>query len=293
MAFRSCFRRISLEWKQNWSLQTFDGRCLSSATKPLQDVVEEKQQDVSDSRDQTTPEARKGVVPPQYRFVYPEFLPDPKIIWRNKVREKLERADMLSRRCHIDIPEFYVGSVLAVTTSDPHALGKTTRFVGICIDRSGCGLRANFILRNVVDHLGTEILYEMYNPTIQKIEVLRLEKRLDDKLLNTPTNYLIHPTTNTVCLKVQLKPRPWLERWERQNLQGVQPFKLPKRFFEKAKAVATPWEKFDLMKTYRSTIAEEEQSEIFSEVYSELHQLEFTRKKMKRKKMFVKPKKTA
>nr|CAD7412819.1 unnamed protein product [Timema poppensis] len=92
---------------------------------------------------------------------------------------------------------------------------------------------------------------------------------------------------------VQLKPRPWLERWERQNLQGVQPFKLPKRFFEKAKAVATPWEKFDLMKTYRSTIAEEEQSEIFSEVYSELHQLEFTRKKMKRKKMFVKPKKTA
>nr|CAD7412820.1 unnamed protein product [Timema poppensis] len=86
-----------------------DGRCLSSATKPLQDAVEEKQQDVSDSRDQTTSDARKGVVPPQYRFVYPEFLPDPKIIWRNKVREKLERADMLSRRCHIDIPEFYVG----------------------------------------------------------------------------------------------------------------------------------------------------------------------------------------
>nr|CAD7441600.1 unnamed protein product [Timema bartmani] len=307
MAFGSCFRRISLEWRQNLSLQTFvhkDCRYLSSATKPLQ----EEGEDVSDSRDQTTPDARKGVVPPQYRFIYPEFLPDPKIEWRNKVREKLERADMLSRRSHIDIPEFYVGSILAVTTSDPHALGKTSRFVGICIDRSGCGLRANFILRNVIDHLGTEILYEMYNPTIQKIEVLRLEKRLDDKLLylrdalpeyctfpsNMEPEFLAEGTPVPVNpIKVQLKPRPWLERWERQDLQGVQAFKLPDRFFEKAKAVATPWEKFDLMKTYRSTIVEEEQSEIFSEVYSELHQLEFTRKKMKRKKMFIKPKKTA
>lgn len=45
-----------------------------------------------------------------YRFIYPEFLPDPKIEWRNAIREKLERKDMLSRRVHIDIPEFYVGA---------------------------------------------------------------------------------------------------------------------------------------------------------------------------------------
>lgn len=43
------------------------------------------------------------------RFVYPEFLPDPKIEWRNAIREKLERGDMINRRKQIDIPEFYVG----------------------------------------------------------------------------------------------------------------------------------------------------------------------------------------
>jgi large subunit ribosomal protein L19 len=41
--------------------------------------------------------------------VYPEFLPDPRLDHRNKLREKLERMDMLNRRAHIDIPEFYVG----------------------------------------------------------------------------------------------------------------------------------------------------------------------------------------
>lgn len=43
------------------------------------------------------------------RFIYPEFLPDPKMEWRNPIREKLERMDMLKRRSRIDIPEFYVG----------------------------------------------------------------------------------------------------------------------------------------------------------------------------------------
>lgn len=43
-------------------------------------------------------DARKPVVPRDYRLMYPEFLPDPKIEWRNSVREKLERTDMLHRR---------------------------------------------------------------------------------------------------------------------------------------------------------------------------------------------------
>lgn len=87
-----------------------------------------------------------------YRHIYPEFLPDPSIQFRNVIREKLERNDMIARRTQVDIPEFYVGSILAVTTSDRHTPGKTLRFVGICIKRSGCGLRANFILRNVIDY---------------------------------------------------------------------------------------------------------------------------------------------
>lgn len=49
------------------------------------------------------------------------------------------------------------GSILAVTVADPHAQGKTNRFVGICIERKGCGLRAEFTLRNVVDHQGVEV----------------------------------------------------------------------------------------------------------------------------------------
>lgn len=49
-----------------------------------------------------------------YRFVYPEFLPDPKIEFRNQIREKLERQDMIARRGHTNIPEFYVGGYVKI-----------------------------------------------------------------------------------------------------------------------------------------------------------------------------------
>lgn len=250
---------------------------------------------------------RNAVTPLENRFIYPEFLPDPAFEKRNFIREKLERKDMLRRRSQVEIPEFYVGSILAVSTSDPHSSGKLSRFVGICIHREGCGLRARFILRNVVDHLGVEVLYEMYNPTIQKIDVLRLEKRLDDKLFylrDALPEYSTFPfdmepeihTEGTSVpvnnIKVKLKPRPWLERWERQNLQGVQDLELPERFYEKARKLSTPWEAYDLMKQYRATIPEEEQIEIFSEVYSELHDMEISRRKLKKRRTFVKPKKS-
>lgn len=78
----------------------------------------------------TRNESRRPVAPANCRFVYPEFLPHPKPEWRNAVREKLERMDMLDRRTQIDIPEFYVGCIMAVTSSDPHAAGKVSRFVG-------------------------------------------------------------------------------------------------------------------------------------------------------------------
>lgn len=50
--------------------------------------------------------------PDSYRYVYPEFLPDPALERRNPIREKLERADMLRRRANINIPEFYTGKLL-------------------------------------------------------------------------------------------------------------------------------------------------------------------------------------
>ncbi|KAH8340720.1 hypothetical protein KR059_005296 [Drosophila kikkawai] len=250
---------------------------------------------------------RKPIIPANYRFVYPEFLPDPKVEWRNSIREKLERLDMLERRKQIDLPEFYVGSVLAVTSSDPHAAGKTSRFVGICINRDRCGLRARFVLRNVIDHQGMEVVYELYDPTIQKVEVLRLEKRLDDSLFylrdalpeysTFDENMEAEPLEEGAPvpvndIKVVLRPRPWLERWERQNLRGVaniDQYLKDKHRLSSAK-VQKPWEKYDMMKHYRSTIAEEEQTEIFAEVHTELHTLELQRKRNKRKRTFLKPK---
>lgn len=85
----------------------------------------------------------------------------------------MERKDMLARRTILDIPEFYVGSILAVTHSDIHAPGKSNRFVGICIYRQGSGLRASFMLRNVVDGQPVEMDYDLYDPCIQKVECLR------------------------------------------------------------------------------------------------------------------------
>lgn len=248
----------------------------------------------------------------QVRFIYPEFLPDPKIEWRNPIREKLERSDMIKRRTQIDIPEFYVGSVLSVSSFTPHSPTKRNKFVGICIQRKGCGLRATFLLRNVIDNLGTEICFHLYDPTIEKIDVLRLEKRLDDELLylrDALPEYSTFPLdmeqeflpegaeipVNTT--QVILKPRPWVARWERTNFKGIDREHLMTLISDKMKMQISkhqkPWEKFDLMKDYRATIPEEEQNEIYAEVDSHLHQLEIARKKLKRKHAFVKPKKTA
>jgi len=245
----------------------------------------------------------------RYRFIYPEFLPDPDPKYRNMVREKLERMDMLARRTHIAIPEFYVGSILSVTYSESHAPGKVNKFVGICIERGGCGLRATCLLRNVVDHQGIEVLYELYDPAIQKIECLRLEKRLDPHLRylrNAPAEYSTFPfdmepeylpegapvPVNEV--KVKLNPRPWLEKWERQELKGVAELDslLNEKRIRKAKATAKPWEKYDLMKRYRATIPREDQNDIFDEVYTKLHEMEITRRRQKHKRTFVRPQKT-
>lgn len=106
----------------------------------------------------------------------------------------------------------------------------------------------------------------MYDPTIQKIELIKLEKRLDDELLylrdalpeystfdmNMEPEIIPDGTPVPINdIKVKLKPRPWLERWERQNLKGVQDLGLAEKFYKRAEELATPWEKYDLMKQYR------------------------------------------
>nr|CAG4648931.1 EOG090X0F2L [Polyphemus pediculus] len=206
--------------------------------------------------------------------------------------------DMIQRRSAIEIPEFYVGTLMAISVSDVNAANKVNRFVGICIARGGCGLSAWTILRNVVDRQGVEIKYELYCPLIQKIQVLRLEKRLDDELYylrDAPLEYSTVPfdmepeilTENALVpinnLKVKLKPRPWVERWERMNLKGVEDLGLDQRFYDRAAQLAKPYEKYDLMMQYRKTIPAEEQEAIFSEVQSQLLQQDLKRKLRKRR----------
>ena len=48
-----------------------------------------------------------------------------------------------------------------------------------------------------------------------------------------------------------LKPRPWLERWERQELKGIEELNLKQEFYDKAEKQKKPWEKYDLMLQYR------------------------------------------
>jgi len=112
-------------------------------------------------------------------YIPPQVIPQ----WHgNKLKDKLERMDCLRRRKVIDIPEFYPGSIIAVTTADEYGSEKSFRFVGRVLCKDGFGLRCKFILRNVVDGEGADKMYHLYSPTIHNIQVLRLEKWLDTDL---------------------------------------------------------------------------------------------------------------
>jgi len=257
-----------------------------------------------------------------FRFVFPEFLPDPNPAWRNAVREKLERNDMLQRREKIEIPEFYVGSLMAVTAADsnsPHP-NKVSRFVGICIDRGGSGLRAWFILRNVVEGQGVEFMYQMYNPTLLKIEVLRLEQRRDEELYylrDAPAEHStvpfdlepeILPEGSPVPINetvVTLNPRPWSRRWERYQdmltgYQLVDPYPTPGKVRRQMRYMAegnVGWQmqtlKFDLMREYRNTIPEEQQDQIWEQVGEKLEQRDKQMRRVATKRAFIRPAKKA
>ncbi|CAB3408956.1 unnamed protein product [Caenorhabditis bovis] len=212
--------------------------------------------------------------------IYPDFLQTP--VWnrRNPLKEELERQDMLERRMNIDIPEFYVGSIVAVTSSDPNLGAKEHRFVGICIRREKEGLHHQFTLRNTIEGIGVEIMYDLYNPTIKKIETLKLEKRLDNDLsylIDALPEYstfdfhmepLSHPAGTPVPInetKVKLKQPPWTRRWEILGCKGI----------EDSWTSATPWfkrklqktkvndyEKYDLIADYRRSSTLEHEVEV-------------------------------
>lgn len=168
----------------------------------------------------------------------------------------------------LHIPEFYVGSILRVTTADPYASGKTSQFLGICIQRSGKGLGATFTLRNTIEGQGVEICFELYNPRIHEIQVVKLEKRLDDSLLYlrdalpefSTFDVDMKPVPLESCqevpinkLKVKMKPKPWSKRWERPcfNIKGIRfDLALTEEQMKEAQKWSQPWLEFDMMREY-------------------------------------------
>ncbi|KAI3364250.1 hypothetical protein L3Q82_011054, partial [Scortum barcoo] len=217
------------------------------------------------------------------KFLSPEFIPPRQRT--DPVKFSMERKDMVRRRKVLNIPEFYAGSILAVTMADPCASGKTNRFVGICIQRGGKGLGATFILRNIIDGQGIEICYDLYSPRIQTIEVLKLEKRLDDNLMYLRDALPEYSTVDLGMkpvpfsptgevpvnkLKVKMRPKPWSKRWERPkfNIQGIRfDLSLTPEKMEHAQKWAQPWQEYDMLKEYDTSTLEEQ---ILSEVQREM-----------------------
>ncbi|XP_023662739.1 large ribosomal subunit protein bL19m [Paramormyrops kingsleyae] len=222
---------------------------------------------------------------PPRKFLSPEFIPPRQRT--NPLKFAIERKDMTKRRKMLNIPEFYVGSVLAVTMHDPYASGKSNRFVGICIQRSGSGLGATFILRNIIDGQGVEMCYELYSPRIQQVEVLKLEKRLDDNLMYLrdalpaystvdvdmkPVPYSFSGEVPVNTVKVRMKPKPWSKRWEHPkfNVQGIRfEMSLTSVQRKEAKRQGQPWHKYDMLKEYDTA---ELQESIWKEVQKEMSQ---------------------
>ena len=86
------------------------------------------------------------------------------------------------------------------------------------------------IVRNVVDHQGVELMFNLYAPTVRNVEVLRLEKRLDEELLylrDADPKYSTFPMDMTPEILadgqevpindevIPLTPPPWTRKWER------------------------------------------------------------------------------
>uniref|UniRef100_A0A8R1HSM6 Large ribosomal subunit protein bL19m n=1 Tax=Caenorhabditis japonica TaxID=281687 RepID=A0A8R1HSM6_CAEJA len=238
---------------------------------------------------------------PSFDKIYPDFLQTP--VWnrRKSLKEEIERQDMLERRMNIDIPEFYVGSIVAVTSSDANLGSKEHRFVGICIRREKEGLLHQFTLRNTIENIGVEVVYDLYNPTIKKIETLKLEKRLDDDL-----SYLIdalpeystfdfhmepqaHPAGNPIpvnACKVKLNNPPWIRRWEVLGYQGIDDTwtKATPWFKRKlAKTQINDYAKYDLIQSYRTSTPTEQQfftQEEMKRFETERHSAGLTRRRI-------------
>ncbi|CAI2322881.1 unnamed protein product [Caenorhabditis sp. 36 PRJEB53466] len=245
--------------------------------------------------------ASTGELLSSFPDAYPDFLQSS--VWnrRNSLKNELERQDMLERRMNIDIPEFYVGSIVAVTMSDQNLGSKEHRFVGICTRREKEALLHQFTLRNTIENMGVEVVYDLYNPTIRKIETLKLEKRMDDDLKYlvdalpeySTFDFHMEPQAHAAGapipvneLKVKLKNNPWTRRWELLGYRGIQDLWTQvtpwyKRKLTKTKV--TDYEKYDLIYHYRTSSTAEQDKFVqvkIQEFEKERHSAGLTRRRI-------------
>eukprot|EP00117_Sycon_ciliatum_P022512 scpid87854/ scgid19399/ 39S ribosomal protein L19, mitochondrial len=89
----------------------------------------------------------------------------------------LNHRDMWLRKQKLDIPFFCAGCYMAVTCGDPnHPLG-VSRFVGICTQIHFKNHGTTFHVANVIEGMPVKKQYDLYGPFLQKIEVLKAERR--------------------------------------------------------------------------------------------------------------------
>ncbi|XP_064405146.1 large ribosomal subunit protein bL19m-like [Halichondria panicea] len=116
----------------------------------------------------------------------------------------LNQSDITKRKVNSRIPFFTAGSYLLVTRADPFSPRGESKFVGICIARRKVNtLGSTFTMRNVIDGIGVEIMFELYSPAIKEIKVLKLEKRRRAKLY-----YLRDKPPKYSTVKENMKPVP-------------------------------------------------------------------------------------
>lgn len=109
----------------------------------------------------------------------------------------LNRSDVIKRRINSHIPFFTPGSFVSVTKSDPCSPSGESNFAGICISRRKIKqLGSTFVLRNVINGIGVEMMYELYSPAMKEIKVLKLERRVRAKLYYLRDKPLKYSTVN-------------------------------------------------------------------------------------------------
>ena len=109
----------------------------------------------------------------------------------------LNNSDVIKRKINVRIPFFLAGSYISVTKADPYSPSGESTFVGICIARRKIKqLASTFILRNVINGIAVEMMYELYSPAMKEIKVLKLERRKRAKLYYLRDKPLRYSTVN-------------------------------------------------------------------------------------------------